>query len=317
MKHSFIDTNGIKLHVVELGEGPAVLFCHGFPGTWRGWRRQMLATAAAGFRAISMDMRGYGQSDAPRAAENYTVLHSVGDLVGLLDALSLPTAILVGHDFGANIVWNAALMRPDLFTAVFGISVPFTPRGEKSVLGQMAEAGHHDFYMFDRILPEADELWSDAETMIPANLYWSSAAAPKGERWTLFNRKLPKYRTLPAPLPSWVDHDDLRQEIADFLKTGFNGALNYYRAMQLSFELLAPFKGKLVQQPSFFLGGAEDGLVKIAGPQNSAGQKKYLPGIVDSVIIPDVGHWPQLEASEQTNAALLEFLTDLRQKGIS
>jgi pimeloyl-ACP methyl ester carboxylesterase len=312
MKHSFVNTNNITLHVVELGAGPAVLFCHGFPDTWRGWRRQMEAVAAAGFRAISMDMRGYGQSSAPREAELYTVLHSVGDLVGLLDALELPSAILVGHDFGANIVWNAALMRPDRFTAVFGLSVPFTPRGDKSVLEMFAEAGRRDFYMFDRIPPEADEMWADAATMIPANLYWSSAAAPKEERWTLFNRSLPKYRTQPAPLPAWADMDDLRDEIADFAKTGFHGALNYYRAMQLSFDLLAPFKGELVQQPSFFVGGGEDGLVQMGGPKDAATLRKTLPGIVDSLIIPGIGHWPQLEASEQTNAALLGFLKQIR-----
>ena len=112
MKHSHVETNGITIHAVELGSGPAVIFCHGFPDTWRGWRRQMEAVSAAGFRAISLDMRGYGESSAPVEAELYTTLHSVGDLVGLLDALELQSATLVGHDFGASIVWNAALMRP-------------------------------------------------------------------------------------------------------------------------------------------------------------------------------------------------------------
>ncbi|APR88299.1 epoxide hydrolase [Minicystis rosea] len=186
--------------------------------------------------------------------------------------------------------------------------MPFTPRNEKSVLEMFAEAGHRDFYMFDRMLPEADQRWADAATTIPANLYWSSAAAPKDERWTLFNRSLPKYRSLPAPLPAWADWNDIREEIADFERTGFHGALNYYRAMQLSFDLLAPFKGKLVEQPSFFLGGAEDGLVQMGGPKDAVTLRTSLPGIVDSLIIPDVGHWPQLEASEQTNSALVKFL---------
>lgn len=308
MKQSFVNVNGVTLHVVELGDGPAVLFCHGFPDTWRGWRRQMQAVASAGFRAISMDMRGYGKSSAPSEPELYTVLHSVGDLVGVADAFELPSAVLVGHDFGANIVWNAALMRPDRFSAVFGLSVPFMPRGEKSVLEIFAEAGRHDFYMFDRMRPEAGEVWADPVTVIPANLYWSSAAAPKSERWTLFNRSLPKYRTPPAALPAWADQDDLREEIADFTTSGFHGALNYYRAMQHSFALLAPFHGKLVDQPSFFLGGAEDGLVQMGGPKDTATLRNVLPGIIDSLIIPDVGHWPQLEASERTNAALVEFL---------
>jgi len=312
MKHSRVATNGVTIHTVELGGGPPVLFCHGFPDTWRGWRRQMEAVASAGYRAISMDMRGYGESSAPAAAESYTALHSVGDLVGVLDALDLKTAILVGHDFGASIAWNAALMRPDRFSAVFGLGVMFAPRGDKSILEHFVATGHPDLYVFDRIPPEADAQWADAATSIPANLYWSSAAAPKEERWTLFNRNLSKYRTQPAPLPAWADQSDIRAEVAEFTRTGFHGALNYYRAMQLSFDLLAPFKGELVKQPSFFVGGAEDELVKAGGAKSPDELRKVLPGLVGSLIIPGVSHWPQLEASAVTNEALIRFLRQVQ-----
>lgn len=309
MKHSHIQANGITIHVVEQGDGPAVIFCHGFPDTWRGWRRQMEAVSAAGFRAISLDMRGYGQSSAPNSPDQYTTLHSVGDIVGVLDALELDSATLVGHDFGASIVWNAALMRPDRINAVFGLSVAFTPRGDKSVLQTFRDAGRGDFYMFDRLRPEADDEWADAATIFPANLYWSSAAAPKEERWTLFNRNLPKYRTLPGPLPAWADQADVAAAVAEFQRNGFHGALNYYRAMELSFDLLAPFKGALVRQPSFFLGGAEDGLVKMGEAKLAPDEmKKVLPGLVSSHILPNVGHWPQLEASDRTNEAIIGFL---------
>ena len=123
-----IDTNGITLHVTAQGEGPAVLFCHGFPDTSYTWRRQMKAVASAGYRAIAPDMRGYGRSSAPADATSYTPLHTAGDLVGLLDALSVPSAVLVGHDWGAAHAWNAALMRPDRFKAVFCMSVPIGHR---------------------------------------------------------------------------------------------------------------------------------------------------------------------------------------------
>jgi pimeloyl-ACP methyl ester carboxylesterase len=132
MKHLTIETNNIQLHVVELGDGVRVLFCHGFPDTWRGWRRPMKAVASSGYRAIAADMRGYGRSSAPTDADQYTPFHTVGDLIGLLDALGLQTVTVVGHDFGANIAWNTAMMRPDRFTAVFGISVPFLPRYDKA-----------------------------------------------------------------------------------------------------------------------------------------------------------------------------------------
>ncbi|PRY04366.1 alpha/beta fold hydrolase [Paraburkholderia sp. BL25I1N1] len=134
MKQQFIQANGINLHVVEVGSGKAVLFCHGFPDTWRGWRRVMRAVAKAGYRATAMDMRDYGRSSAPDDPTLYTILHTVGDVVGVLNALGLDQAVIVGHDFGASVAWNADLMRPDRFRAVFGISVPFTPRGEKAFL---------------------------------------------------------------------------------------------------------------------------------------------------------------------------------------
>ena len=107
-----IETNGIHLHIAEQGEGPLVLMCHGFPESWYSWRHQLNALAAAGFHAVAPDMRGYGTSDCPEALEQYTLFHVLGDMVGLLDALEASTAIIVGHDTGANVAWQGALMRP-------------------------------------------------------------------------------------------------------------------------------------------------------------------------------------------------------------
>src|SRR5690349_17378759 len=146
-----IATNGIFLHVTEQGEGPAILFCHGFPDTSYTWRRQMKAIASAGYRAIAPDMRGYGRSSAPADATLYTPLHTAGDLVGLLDALNIPSTTIVGHDWGASHAWNAALMRPDRFKALFCMSVPYVPRGDVSVFERMRKSDHQDdFYMFEQ-----------------------------------------------------------------------------------------------------------------------------------------------------------------------
>jgi pimeloyl-ACP methyl ester carboxylesterase len=159
LKEYDITTNGISLHVTEQGEGPAVLFCHGFPDTSYTWRRQMKAIASAGCRAIAPDMRGYGRSSAPGDATLYTPLQTAGDLVGLLDALKIPSAVLVGHDWGTTHAWNAALMRPDRFKAVFGLSVPYVPRGDISVFERMRKSGHqNDYYMFEQIRPDADQI---------------------------------------------------------------------------------------------------------------------------------------------------------------
>ena len=139
-EHRIVEANGIRLHVAEMGQGPAVVFCHGWPETWYSWRHQLPALARAGFRALAPDMRGYGRSDAPEPIEAYTQLHIVGDMVGLIDALEIPDAVIVGHDWGAPVAWNAALMRPDRFRAVVGMSVPYSPRGKVSLIDVLKNA---------------------------------------------------------------------------------------------------------------------------------------------------------------------------------
>ena len=141
-----IETNGIHLNIAEQGQGPLVLLCHGFPESWYSWRHQLNALAAAGFHAVALDMRGYGASDCPAAVDQYTLFHLLGDMVGLLDALDAPTAIVVGHDVGANVAWQAALMRPDRFRAAIGLSVPFRPRGKLPPTSLMPRTADAQFY---------------------------------------------------------------------------------------------------------------------------------------------------------------------------
>ncbi len=163
-----ISTNGITLHVTEQGDGPVVLFVHGFPDTSYTWRRQMEAISAAGYRAIAPDMRGYGRSSAPADAALYTPLHTTGDLIGLLDSLNISSAVLVGHDWGATHAWNAALLRPDRFAAVFCLSVPYVPRGDVSVFERMRKSDHQNsFYMFEQIRPDADQIWLTPRSPFP------------------------------------------------------------------------------------------------------------------------------------------------------
>ena len=129
IEHRSVETNGIRMHIAEQGAGPLVVLCHGFPESWYSWRHQLPALAEAGFHAVAPDMRGYGQTDRPEAIDQYTLLHLVGDMVGLLDSLGEESAVIAGHDWGAPVAWHAALLRPDRFRAVVGLSVPYRPRG--------------------------------------------------------------------------------------------------------------------------------------------------------------------------------------------
>ena len=310
MKHSQIKLGEIERHVVEHGEGKPVLLVHGFPDLARGWRLQMEALAEAGYRAIAPDMRGYGRSSAPLDPLAYTSYQTVGDLVALLDALSLPQVTIVGHDFGATIAWNASLLRPDRFASVFCASVPFRPLGGRSFLQDVAETGAETFYMFEQMKPEADDLWKDAEVTYPAFLYWSSGSPAPSDRWDPLKGAASMVRKAPIDVPTWADTDDVTFAIGEFKRTGFHGPLNYYRAIQPFFDMSRPFNGLLIHQPSYFIVGAVDGLHRMLKP-TEAGLRKGLPGLRGFVELPDVGHWPQREAHLSFNAALLDFLSEL------
>lgn len=311
MKHSQIATNGITLHVVELGEGPPVLFCHGFPDLWRGWRLQMEAVAAAGYHALAVDMRGYGRSSAPADPAAYTPFHTVGDLVGLLDVLHLPAVTIVGHDFGASVAWHAALLRPDRFTAVFGASVPFAPLGGPGFLKEMSAAGNKRFYMFDQIAPAAEARWANAAVTYPAFLYWSSGTPPPAERWNPLAGGADMVRPAPVAMPPWANAEDVAYAVAEFQRTGFAGPLGYYRSIQPFFDLAGAYQGLPIQQPSFFLIGEVDAL-NVMRKTTEAELRRGLPSLRGFVELPGIGHWPNREAAPAFNAALLGFLRGLQ-----
>lgn len=311
MRAYVVDTNNISLHVVEEGQGDPILFCHGFPDTWRGWRRQMEGLAKEGYRAIAPDMRGFGRSSAPEESSQYTPFHTVGDLVGLLDALELPSVTVVGHDWGADVAWNAALLRPDRFTAVFGVSVPFISRGEMSILELMHAQGRDDFYMFGQMQEKAAEDWADASKTIPGILYTASATLPPQERWNVFDYSSLFLKAPKQPLPQWADPEDVAYTIKEYQRTGFRAGLNYYRAIPLSFELLAPFKGAKVRQPSYFVLGREDGLYSLF-KKTLEELRENMPGLRGYLEVEGAGHWVAQEKPETLNASLVEFVRGLK-----
>ncbi len=144
--HRTVEANGIAIHLAEAGTGPLVLLCHGFPESWYSWRHQLRALAQAGYHAVAPDMRGYGETSQPQDIDQYTLFHLVGDMVGVLDALSAPDAVVVGHDWGAPVAWHSALFRPDRFRAVAGLSVPFRPRGSTRPTSVMPKSDSSLFY---------------------------------------------------------------------------------------------------------------------------------------------------------------------------
>lgn len=305
--------NGAPFHVIEQGDGPAVLFCHGFPDTAETWRHQMQAVADAGYRAVALDMRGFGQSYSPDDMHLYTSLHVTGDLVGVLDALGIGRAVIVGHDWGADYAQRACVMRPDRFRALVSISIPFAPRGETSLWDDLRTRGLGErYYAFGLARPETGGHLLPADTIRSA-LYWLSASPPPGERWNPIDPAKGMLRPSPVASPAWADQDYVDHTIRAFERTGFQSGLNYYRVLQVTFDLTAAFKNATIAQPSLYLWGGADGLCRFFHPEPpSVGDLRPVwPGLIEVVEMEEVGHWPQHEAADRVSAEIVRFLAEV------
>jgi pimeloyl-ACP methyl ester carboxylesterase len=311
--HRTVETNGIRMHVAEQGTGPLVILCHGFPESWYSWRHQLAALAAAGFHAVAADMRGYGQTDAPAEIEAYTLLHLVGDMVGLVGALGEKSAVIAGHDWGAPVAWHAALLRPDVFRAVIGLSVPYRPRGAMRPTSIMPKTDEAIFYQLHFQTPGVAEaeLERDARSTI-RRLAYSGSGDALGRR----NIAMVPVRggfltqtTDPETLPPWLTADDIEFYAGEFSRTGFRGGLNWYRNIDRNWELLAPFAGAVVTVPALYVAGDRDLVVRFPGmEQLIANLSTFVPQLRRTIMLPGCGHWTQQERVREVNDAMLEFL---------
>jgi pimeloyl-ACP methyl ester carboxylesterase len=307
--------NGIRMRVATQGTGPLVLLCHGFPELWCSWREQMAALADAGWRAVAPDMRGYGGTDAPSDPAQYTMLHHVGDMVGLVHSLGEQQAVVVGHDWGAPAAWTAALLRPEVFRAVVGMSVPYSPPGPVDLLSALQQMGVQNFYMqyFQEPGVAEAELEDDVAATMRRITFSLSGDGAGGVAGMLPVGKGFLHNTVdPAEMPLWVNAADLAYATAEFRRTGFRGGLNWYRSLRLSWELLAPWRGAIIHQPSLFIGGERDDVLKF--PTSRASIDKFsqtLPGLRGCHMLPGAGHWVQRERAATVNELLLAFLRGL------
>jgi len=316
IRHTTVSANGIRMHVAEAGEGPPVLLCHGFPESWYSWRHQLRALAAAGYRAVAPDMRGYGGTDRPADPAQYTLLHLVGDMVGLLDALGERQAVIVGHDWGAPVAWHAALMRPDRFRAVAGLSVPFRPRGSgrpTSAMPQSEDEWFYQLYFQQPGVAEA-ELQRDVRATIRGVLYGASGDSTDTGDVTMVPRRGGFLDRLPDPVrtPSWLSEADIDFYVAEFERTGFAGGLNWYRNIDRGWELLGAFAGAQVTVPALYVVGDRDLVYTFKGMDRLlANLATIVPGLRETVVLPGCGHWTQQERPEEVSARLIGFLRDL------
>ncbi|WP_330310659.1 alpha/beta hydrolase [Streptomyces sp. NBC_00523] len=318
LRHRTVEAPAGRLHLVEQGTGPLVLLVHGFPESWYSWRRQLPALAAAGYRAVALDVRGYGRSSKPAETDAYRMLDLVEDNVAVVRALGEESAVVVGHDWGSNIAATSALLHPEVFRAVALLSVPYAPPGgprPTDVLGRIG-GPEQEFYVsyFQEPGRAEAEIEPDVRGWL-AGFYAALSAdtmPAQGEPDPHFVAHGGRLRDrFPAGiLPGWLTVDDLDVYAGEFERTGLTGALNRYRNMDRDWEDLAPLHGAPIKQPSLFIGGTLDASTTWMSDAIDA-FSTTLPGLTASHLLEGCGHWIQQERTEETNRLLTSWLSSL------
>ncbi len=311
-----IEANGIRLRALVEGVGPLCILVHGWPESWYSWRHQIDPLVAAGFRVCVPDVRGYGGSDKPEAIDAYDMIHMTDDVVGLIDALGERQAILIGHDWGAPIVWTTAIRYPERVRAVAGLSVPHLGRGSRPTIDLYREIYKGRFFYqiyFQQPGVAEQELEADPAATIRKVYYLASGDVKAGERG-FFAHKSPDATMLeglvdPDPLPGWLTTEDVAYYAAEFRQSGFRGPLNRYRNQERDWTLLPELSERKITQPALFIVGDRDPVMSfVPGVRLSDLMDRWYTDLRDKVIIEGAGHWIQQERPAEVNAALLAFL---------
>ena len=311
-----IQTDRLTQQLLEAGSGPLVLLIHGFPELSVSWRAQVEAWADAGYHAVAPDMRGYGGTDRPADTAAYGILDLVGDMVDLVRALGETSCIVVGHDWGAPVAWHCALLRPDLFRAVFGLSVPFQPRRTKgpptaAMAALSKRAGLGDLYISRFQAPDAHlEFDADPAAALRKAFFSYDGATPDGRQSTGFFPEGESFLSTiadDATLPPWMSEAHFAEYVAAFAAGGFKGPLDWYRNLDANWAATAFLQDARIRVPAAFVVGERDPVRHYAGAAE-AGLKDWAPGLRLQQVLPGAGHWIQQERPDEVNRLLLEFL---------
>jgi len=315
-----IETNGIKVRAAVQGQGPLVLMVHGFPESWYSWRHQMAPLASAGFTACAIDVRGYGGSDKPHAVEAYAMKEIAADVAGVIDALSPgQPAVLVGHDWGAPIVYATSVLYPDRVRAVAGLSVPYS--GQSPVpLNHAFKAMFADQGKFFYMNYFQDEGVAEAalEADVPATIrkmYFG--ASGDGYGWSTQDKKhgdaLLDGMHDPEVLPAWLSQADVDYYAGEFARSGFRGPLNRYRNFERDWAHMNGVADRLIRQPSLFIVGGRDLVLMMFGGEEAAigRMKEHCSDLRGAHVIAGAGHWTQQEAPAETTGRLIDWLATL------
>jgi pimeloyl-ACP methyl ester carboxylesterase len=314
-----LKSNGITLRAVVEGEGPLCILVHGWPESWYSWRHQIDPLVSQGYRVCVPDVRGYGGSDKPQAIEAYDMQSMAGDVVGLIDALGAEQAILIGHDWGAPIVWQTSILHRARVRAVIGLSVPHLGRGPEPAINLYRKL-YKDRFFYQLYFQEPgiaeQELEADVRTSL-RKIYASAAGATPAANMTAASHKPASARKLdgmsaPAQQPAWFTEQDLEYYTKEFERSGLRGPLNRYRNQERDWEALPQLATEHITQPALFIAGSRDPVLRfVAGLDLLQIMSRWYDDLRGKVVLDGIGHWTQQEDPEGVNRAISDFLKSI------
>ncbi len=307
IKHQYTSVNGIRYHYAEAGEGPLVILLHGFPELWYSWRHQLPALRSAGYHAVAPDLRGFGESQVTEQVADYSLTNHAKDIKALIDHLGATEVFIIGHDWGANLMWIMPMLYPDVVKGVVSLSIPFYPQPRDPA--EIREKWPNAFTNFHKKGATEAEFNEDPERFFRLFFYGLSGEAPKEMIDTLYTKKPDNDHVLddfrePERLPAWLSQNDLDYYVTAFKKTGLTPALNFYRNDEDYLNQKEIYK-KGISQPVLFIGGANEAAVRFGSMEP---MKQALPNLRKTVVLEHCGHWLQQEKPEAVNREIISFL---------
>ncbi len=317
-----IDAGTATIRAAIEGEGPLVLMVHGFPESWYSWRHQIEPIAEAGFTACAIDVRGYNGSQKFPEVADYSMEAIVDDVAGVARALSPDRgAILIGHDWGAPIVYNSALIHPEIFKAVAALSVVYTgvpTRSFDDIMKALFDDKNRFFYQsYFREVGKAEAVFDANPRDLLRRFYFAISGDVKPGSWPMnkdSSATLLEGLEDPEVFPAWLSDADLDYYVHEFEQSGFFGSISRYRNHTRDFEYLQQFKDRKIEQPAFFIAGDRDGAFNMLGAAADPIEvmRGFAPNLEGGHVLPGCGHWTQQERPNEVNALLVPWLKSLK-----
>lgn len=321
--HGYIQVkNNVKIHYVECGSGPAVIFLHGFPDFWYGWRYQLPAVAGAGFRAIALDQRGYGESSSPPDISDFCHEELSGDVITVMDRLGINLATVVGHDWGGALAWSIALKYPDRLKAVCGVNTPFFPINpdRNPLVSMYKNPGMFDYQLYFQDPGVAEkEFEADIGRSLRGFLQGFSTKRLYTDDNVVVSPKNVRQRggmfagVTTIPRSDFVTEEELDYYVQNFKNHGFRGPLNWYRNYERNWKWLRSVSHRKVTLPALMITASHDVVLQ---PKYTIGMENYVPNL-SRVSIEDCGHWTPQEKPDQLNQGLIKWLKKVHLLDIS